>query len=112
MSETQVSKGNSLLTFLGSLGAILIFVLILFIAYLPNRPAPVDAQIAAARQAKADEARAAGIKKLTSFEVINAESGIARIPIEEAMLLTVAAYQVETPAPPLDAAAETTDDVQ
>ena len=43
-----------MLTFLGSLGAILIFSLILFIAYLPHRPAPVDAQVVATRQAKAD----------------------------------------------------------
>ena len=84
-----------MLTFLGSLGAILIFSLILFIAYLPHRPAPVDAQVVATRQAKADEARAAGIQKLTSFEVLNAEAGIARIPIEDAMLLTVASYQSE-----------------
>jgi hypothetical protein len=95
MSVNQVSKGNSMLTFLGSLGAFLIFSLILFIAYLPHRPAPVDAQVVATRQAKADEARAAGIQKLTSFEVLNAEAGIARIPIEDAMLLTVASYQSE-----------------
>ncbi len=95
MSDTQVSKGNSLLTFLGSLGAILIFALILFVAYLPNRPDPVDAQVNATRQAKADEARAAGIKKLTTYEVIDAAAGTARIPIKEAMLLTVDAYDQE-----------------
>lgn len=92
MSESQVSKSNSLLTFLGSLGAILIFVLILFIAYLPNRPDAVNAETTAARQAKADEARAAGIKKLSTYEVIDASAGTVRIPIEEAMQLTVDAY--------------------
>jgi len=92
MSATQVSKGNSLLTFLGSLGAILIFALILFIAYLPNRPDAVNAQVNADRQAKADEARAAGIQKLTTYEVINAEAGTVRIPIKDAMQLTVDAY--------------------
>jgi hypothetical protein len=90
MSETQISKSNSLLTFLGCLGAFLVFVLIIFIAYLPNRPEAVDAQLSAARQAKADESRAAGIQKLTNHELINAETGIARIPIEEAMSLTIA----------------------
>jgi hypothetical protein len=92
MSATPVSKSNTLLSFLGSLGAILIFALILFLAYLPNRPAPVDAQIKADRQSKADEARAAGIQKLTSLEVVDAEAKIARIPIEDAMLMTVEAY--------------------
>ena len=81
MSASKVSQSNSLLSFLGSLGAILIFALILLIAYLPNRPAPVDAQVVADRQVKADEARAAGIKKLTNLEVVNAETGTARIPI-------------------------------
>jgi len=92
MSETQVSKGNSMLSFLGGLGAILIFGLILFIAYLPNRPPPVNAEVNATRQLKADEARAAGIQKLTAFEVVNAEAGTVRIPIEEAMKLTVDGY--------------------
>mgnify|MGYP005844008287 CR=1 FL=1 len=93
MSDPQPSKSNVLFTFLGGVGAILIFLLILFIAYLPNRPAPVDASIAATRQAKADEARAAGIKKLTTLEVINAEAQTARLPISDAMQRTVDAYQ-------------------
>ncbi|MGZ0655334.1 hypothetical protein ACWPKO_13020 [Coraliomargarita sp. W4R53] len=92
MSATQVSKSNSLLSFLGGLGAILIFVLILFVAYLPNRPDPVNAQAGIDRQAKADEARAAGLQKLSSYNVINAEAGTVAIPIADAMELTVAAY--------------------
>ncbi len=93
MSETEISKSNFLFTFLGSLGAILIFVLIIFIAYLPNRPAPVDAEIAAQRQATADEARAAGKSKLEGYEVLNQEAGTVRVPIEAAMELTVKTYQ-------------------
>lgn len=93
MSESQASKSNFLLTFLGGMGAILIFLLILFIAYLPNRPEPVDASVVAERQTKADEARAAGIKKLTTLEVINAEERIARLPISDAMQRTVSAYR-------------------
>jgi hypothetical protein len=67
-------------------------VLIIFIAYLPNRPERVDAQVYATRQAKADESRAAGIQKLTNYELIDAEAGTARIPIEEAISLTIAGY--------------------
>jgi len=92
MSDTQVSKSSALLTFLGSLGGILIFVLIIWIAYLPNRPEPVNAQVGAERKAKADEARAAGISKLTGTEVIDAEAGTVRIPIEQAMKLAVDNY--------------------
>ena len=92
MSETQISKSNTFLTFLGCLGAFLVFVLIIFIAYLPNRPERVDAQVYATRQAKADESRAAGIQKLTNYELIDAEAGIVRIPIEDAISLTIASY--------------------
>ena len=92
MPETQISKSNTFLTFLGCLGAFLVFVIIIFIAYLPNRPERVDAQVYATRQAKADESRAAGVQKLTNYEVIDAEAGTARIPIEEAISLTIASY--------------------
>ncbi len=92
MSQSEVSKTNFWLTLLGSLGAFVIFALILFVAYLPNRPEPVDAQIAADRQAKADEARAAGVKKIKGYAVQNAEAGVVRIPLESAMDLTVRNY--------------------
>ena len=92
MSEAKISKSNTFLTFLGCLGAFLVFVLIIFIAYLPNRPERVDAQVYATRQAKADESRAAGVQKLTNYELIDAEAGIVRIPIDEAISLTIASY--------------------
>ena len=92
MSEAKISKSNTFLTFLGCLGAFLVFVLIIFIAYLPNRPERVDAQVYATRQAKADESRAAGIQKLTNYELLDAEAGIVRIPIEDAISLTIASY--------------------
>lgn len=106
MSDTQPSKGSSLLTFLGSLGGILIFALIIWIAYLPNRPEPVNAEAFAERQVKADEARAAGISKITTTEVINADAGIVRIPIDQAMKLLVEDYDnlvmITPPAPVLE----------
>ena len=99
MPKTPISKSNFLLTILGSLGAILIFALILFLSYLPNRPDPVDAEVVAERQAKADESRAAGIKKLNSLELIDPISGIARVPIDEAMRHTVEKYKTKEVTP-------------
>ncbi len=81
MSHSEVSKSNHVLTFLGSLGAILIFALVIFVAYLPNRPDPVAAETNATRQTKADESRAQGTAKLGA--------------IDTAMELTVNAYQKE-----------------
>lgn len=109
MPNTHISKSNFLLTILGSLGAILIFALILFIAYLPNRPDSVDAAISAERQAKADESRAAGIRKLSTFELLDSDSGIARIPIEDAMHHTVDSYNAKEILPVLNQMEVSTD---
>jgi hypothetical protein len=93
MSQSELSPGSRLLSLTGIIGAILVFAVILFVAYLPSRPDPVDQAVNEARQATADEARAAGVAKLTSFEVIDEAAGTVRIPIQDAMELTVAAYQ-------------------
>jgi hypothetical protein len=90
MSE-QSSSNSFLATFLGSLGAILIFALILYLAYLPNRPAPIDQAISEARQANADEARAAGTAKISNYAV-NAD-GSVQIPVDAAMGLVVKDYE-------------------
>jgi hypothetical protein len=77
---------------------------------LPNRPEPVNAQAAAERQAKADEARAAGIAKITATEVIDAAAGKVRIPVDQAMKLLVEDYDslvtTTPPAPTVEAVQE------
>lgn len=87
----KTSSNSFLPTFLGSLGAILIFALIIFLSYLPNRPEPIDQAAAEARQAKADEARAEGIAKTTKYAV-NGDGSI-RIPVDAAMDLVVEDYK-------------------
>jgi hypothetical protein len=93
MSQEEPTFSNSVLTFIGVVGAILTFALIIFVAYLPNLPAPADQKANEDRQAAADEARAAGAAKLQGYEVLNKDGGVVRIPIEEAKALTLKAYQ-------------------
>jgi len=93
MSQAELSSTNRWLSLAGIIGALFVFAIILLIAYLPHRPLPVDQAVNDARQAKADEARAAGVAKLSGFELINADAGIVRIPIQDAMDATVAAYR-------------------
>jgi hypothetical protein len=93
MSEKEPSSLNQLYTFLGCLGAIASFALIAFIAYLPQQADPADQAVKEQRQIKADEARAAGIAKLDSFAVVNAEKGIVRIPVDSAMDAVVQQYR-------------------
>ena len=92
MSQTESSKVNRLLSLTGIFCAILIFAVILYVAYLPARPSKVDQKVHEERKQKADETRAAGLAKIKGYEVIDQEAGIVRIPIEAAMESTVLRY--------------------
>lgn len=95
MSQAELSTSNRWLSLIGIIGAIFVFAIILLIAYLPHRPGPVDQAVNDARQTKADEARAAGSAKLVGFKLIDVDAGIVRIPIQQAMDATVAAYRAD-----------------
>lgn len=93
MSSEEPTLSNNVLTFIGSIGAILIFALIIFITYLPTVADPADQKANEDRQAAADSVRAAGAAKLEGYEVLNKEAGTVRIPIEDAKALTLKAYK-------------------
>lgn len=93
MADLENTTRSRLLTFVGALGALLIFALLLLIAYIPNRPAAVDAEINASRKAKAAEAIAQGKAKLSAYALVDADKQQVRIPIERAMVVTVEGYQ-------------------
>ena len=96
MSQKEPSETSRLLSLAGIVGAILVFAVVLYVAYLPGRPAPVDSGVAEKRKQAADEAHAAGLAKISTLEVMDEEAKIARIPIEDAMALTVSQYYIET----------------
>lgn len=91
MSHNSANPKSIWPTFLGSLGAILIFALIIFLAYLPNLPEPVDQAAYEERQAKADQARAEGIAKISKYAV--AADGSIQIPVDAAMDLVTSEYK-------------------
>ncbi|EIQ00695.1 hypothetical protein OpiT1DRAFT_05247 [Opitutaceae bacterium TAV1] len=82
-----------LITLAAVIGGFAIFALILFIAYLPQKPAP----IAIDNGTRTPEERAAALAELhakehaaaTSYGWVDQEKRIVRIPIDEAMRLTV-----------------------
>ena len=94
MSWKESSTANQLLSLVGIAGVILVFAVVLYVAYLPGRPPAIDRQQGEERRQAADEAHAAGMAKITGFEVIDPEAGTVSIPIEKAMDLTVKAYRV------------------
>ena len=87
------TPGQGLASALGILGALLIFAFILYIAYLPNRPRAVDQDRIAERYANRRENDANQQSRATSYEWIDREEGIVRIPIDRAMILVVDQWQ-------------------
>jgi hypothetical protein len=93
MKQSATNTSNTLFTFIGATGAILIFALIIFVAYLPNISDPADQHVRDKRQSDADAVRAEGVAKLNRYELIDKDSGIVRIPIDKAKSLTLQAYK-------------------
>ncbi len=96
--EPDPGPSREFLSVIGWVGAILIFVLILWLAYLPYRPAPVDQATVDRRFQIKAEVDAAQQQLISSYAVIDPNNGIYRIPIERAMELTVQRLQQEQSA--------------
>ena len=71
--------------------AILVFLLILVVTYLPNKPEGIDAEIKEQRVNEAETIRAEGVKKLNLLELNATET--AKIPIDRAMELVLSEYR-------------------
>lgn len=93
MSQTESFTVSKLLSLAGIIGTILVFAVVLYVAYLPARPPAVDQKQSEERKQAADEARVAGLAKISGYEVIDKEAGVARIPIEDAIDLTLSEYK-------------------
>lgn len=83
----------------GFLVLILIFAVIAGVAYLPNRPAPLDAERAAYRAAERVKVATAAAEA-NRYGWVNREAGVVRLPIDRAMDLTVAELAAAQAAAP------------
>lgn len=88
-SSPETSHSNYVFSILGGLGSMLIVLFILFVAYLPNRPPPVDQEAIEARKERLAELRAKERELTQGYAWVNREQGKVRIPVERAMVLTV-----------------------
>ncbi|MBC2603092.1 hypothetical protein [Puniceicoccus vermicola] len=95
-SEIETSWGNRTLSVIGGVGFILLFLLILWLAYLPYRPEPISEVLAETRLQNLQEIRNASAEVIDSYGVVNPNEGIYRIPVEEAMRLTVEQYRTSS----------------
>jgi len=92
MSNTapETSHSNYLLSIIGALGSILLFGLIVLIAYVYMfKPDPVNQQRVQERLAIRGEVESKQKALTTEYAVVNKEAGVVRIPTELAMQLTV-----------------------
>lgn len=96
MSNTP-SNTHSWLTFAAVLGGLAIFALIVTIAYLPQRPAPIQqgALTPKERATRLIEMRSKEQKQSTSYGWIDQQKGAVQLPIDRAVELTIQEYQAK-----------------
>jgi len=90
-------KSGFFVTGIAVIGGFLIFVLILVIAYLPNKPAPPPqgTKTPEERAVILRELRAKEVAAATSYGWVDQPKGVVRIPIERAMQLTLEEYKAK-----------------
>jgi hypothetical protein len=100
-SDPAESRISFWTTFLAVLGCFAIFVIVLFLAYLPQRRLAPEVDLskmppedqwkytADGRQAHLDELRARERAAATSYAWIDKDKGIVQLPLDRAMQLTL-----------------------
>ncbi|MBC2595054.1 hypothetical protein H5P28_12375 [Ruficoccus amylovorans] len=92
MSNTapETSHSNYLFSIFGALGSMLLFFIIILIAYVyMQRPSPVDQQTIDNRLAKFADVTAKETALTTQYAWVNQKEGIVRVPVDLAMQLAV-----------------------
>lgn len=90
MSEPlETSWSNRPATVAAGVGFILLFVLILWLAYVPLRPDSLAEVAGRERLATLRDISGEGIKQISEYGVVDATAGVFRIPLEQAMEITV-----------------------
>ncbi|MDP0495426.1 MAG: hypothetical protein Q7Q73_04380 [Verrucomicrobiota bacterium JB024] len=92
MSNTapETSHSNYLFSIFGALGSMLLFFIIILIAYVyMQRPAPVNQQIVDNRLAKLADVTAKETALTTEYAWVDQKAGVVRVPVDLAMQLAV-----------------------
>jgi len=95
-TEIESSWGNRTLSVIGGIGFILLFLLILWLAYLPYRPEPISEALSESRLNNLKEIENATSETISGYGVVNPVKGVYRIPVEQAMKITVNEYRSGT----------------
>lgn len=87
----ETSHSNMILSIIGALGTLLLFALLIYIAYYvpAQRMDAATGNIAAQRKETLAQTQAQAANTASTYKVVDAEKGVVRIPIERAMELVV-----------------------
>ncbi len=91
MSESSSPKSGLWVTIAAAIGGFAIFVLILVVAYLPQKPAPLPegSLTPEERVARLTELRAKEASAKNSYAWIDQANGVVRLPLDRAVELTI-----------------------
>lgn len=87
--DNEPSDNKLLLSAIGWIGVILLFGLVVAVAYFPNRAQSIEARQAEQRHAIRSAVVADQHRIKNSYEWVNREQDVVRIPIDRAMKLTL-----------------------
>jgi hypothetical protein len=93
--DKEPSDSTVLISALGWIGVICVFLLVVAVAYLPNRAVSQEEQNAEIRYEIRNEVRAEQARLVNSYEWVNQAEGVVRIPVERAMRLSVEELRAE-----------------
>lgn len=91
MSDTTPSTSNFVATVLAAMGGLAIFLLILLVAYLPQKPEPLGDGVLTPEERKAAlaELQAKHRQATTTYDWVDQTAGVVRIPVDTAMEITL-----------------------
>ena len=96
--EKEPSDRTILVSALGWIGVIFVFFLIVAVAYLPNRAPSTEEKNAEIRYRILNEVKGDQAALVNSYQWVNQNEGTVRIPVEEAIKLTVEELRAEQQA--------------
>ena len=93
--DKEPSDSTVLISAVGWIGVICVFLLVVAVAYLPNRASSTEEKNAAIRYQVRNEVRAEQARLVSSYEWVNQPEGVVRIPVDRAMRLAVEELKAE-----------------
>jgi nicotinamide mononucleotide adenylyltransferase len=94
-TEKEPSDNTVLVSALGWLGVFLLFLLIVGVAYLPNRAVSQEERNVAERMTIRNTVRGEQALLVGEYQWVNQAEGVVRIPVEKAMELVVEEIRAE-----------------